>query len=82
MIQSGGRVGRKADGKDFGMVVDFVDDFSMYKGWARQRKNYYKKLECEVEEDEGLFSKRGKQNNWSESQGSEGLDKQGRIEGI
>lgn len=46
IIQSAGRVGRKADGKEFGTVIDFVDDFSMYRGWARKRKGYYRKIDA------------------------------------
>lgn len=48
--QSTGRVGRKADGKEYGTVVDFVDNFGMYKGWAKKRAGYYKKIEAEVME--------------------------------
>lgn len=48
VIQSVGRVGRKADGKEYGTVIDFVDDFGMYRGWHRKRMGYYKKLDCEV----------------------------------
>lgn len=48
VIQSAGRVGRKADGKDFGTVVDFIDDFGMYYGWAKKRENYYKKIGAEI----------------------------------
>lgn len=44
ITQSTGRVGRKADGKAFGTVVDIVDDFGMYRGWAKKRQNYYRKL--------------------------------------
>lgn len=44
VVQSVGRVGRKADGKEYGTVVDFVDDFGMYRGWAKKRKGYYRKL--------------------------------------
>ena len=44
VIQSAGRVGRKADGKAFGTVVDFCDDFGMYRGWAKLRTRYYKKI--------------------------------------
>lgn len=50
VIQSAGRVGRKADGKEFGTVIDFVDDFGMYKGWAKKRSGYYKKIGAEVVE--------------------------------
>ena len=44
VMQAAGRVGRKADGKKFGTVIDFVDDFGMLKGWAKKRAGYYKKL--------------------------------------
>lgn len=44
VVQSVGRVGRKAEGKDFGTVIDFVDDFGMFHGWARKRAGYYKKI--------------------------------------
>lgn len=44
VTQSAGRVGRKADGKDHGTVVDFVDNFGMYKGWYKKRVRYYKKM--------------------------------------
>lgn len=46
--QSAGRVARKADGKEYGTVIDFVDDFSMYKGWYKKRLGYYKKIDAEV----------------------------------
>lgn len=49
--QAAGRVGRKADGKEFGTVIDFVDDFGMLKGWARQREKIYMKLGYQVEYD-------------------------------
>lgn len=42
--QSAGRVARKADGKEFGTVIDFVDDFGMYYGWASKRQKIYRKL--------------------------------------
>lgn len=48
VIQSVGRVGRKADGKEYGTVIDFVDDFGMYKGWSKKRDGYYKKINAEV----------------------------------
>lgn len=44
ITQAVGRVGRKADGKQIGCVLDFVDDFGMYIGWAKKRRGYYKKL--------------------------------------
>lgn len=48
VIQSAGRVGRKAQGKNCGTVIDFVDSFGMYKKWARLRERYYKKINAEV----------------------------------
>lgn len=48
VIQSAGRVGRKAEGKDHGTVIDFVDNFGMYKGWAKKRIGYYKKIGAEI----------------------------------
>lgn len=51
VIQSAGRVGRRADGKEYGTVIDFSDDFAMFKGWERKRLNYYKKLGAEVKEN-------------------------------
>ena len=48
VIQSVGRVGRKADGKEYGTVIDFVDSFGMYQGWAKKRMGYYKKINAEV----------------------------------
>lgn len=44
VTQAAGRVGRKADGKTRGTVIDIVDDFGMYRGWARKRRGYYKNL--------------------------------------
>lgn len=43
VIQSAGRVARKADGKEYGTVVDFSDDFGMLKGYEKKRRGYYKK---------------------------------------
>lgn len=48
VIQSVGRVGRKANGKKFGTVIDFVDDFGMYQGWAKKRRSFYKKIDAEI----------------------------------
>lgn len=48
VTQSVGRVARKANGKECGIVIDLVDDFGMYRGWAKKRKNYYKKIDAEV----------------------------------
>ena len=44
VVQAVGRVGRKAEGKAYGTVIDFVDDFGMYQGWAKKRRGYYKKI--------------------------------------
>jgi len=49
VIQSVGRVGRKADGKECGEVLDFVDSFGMYKRWAAKRRGYYRKIGAEVQ---------------------------------
>lgn len=46
--QSTGRVGRKADGKKIGTVIDFVDDFGMYRGWYKKRLSLYKKLGYDI----------------------------------
>lgn len=48
VIQAVGRVGRKAPGKDYGTVIDFVDLFGMYQGYWKKRKGYYKKIGAEV----------------------------------
>lgn len=48
VIQSVGRVGRKADGKEYGTVIDFVDDFGMYRGWYKKRLGYYKKIDATI----------------------------------
>lgn len=50
VIQSVGRVGRKAEGKAFGTVIDFVDLFGLYQGYFKKRKGYYRKIGVEVEE--------------------------------
>ena len=49
VIQSVGRVGRKADGKECGTVLDFVDDVGIYLGWSRKRDGYYRKINAEYE---------------------------------
>lgn len=48
VIQSAGRVGRKYPGKLCGIVIDFCDNFGMYKGWEKKRNGYYKKIEAEI----------------------------------
>lgn len=46
--QASGRVGRKSEGKEYGTIIDFIDDFGMYKGWAKKRKSVYKKLGYDI----------------------------------
>lgn len=46
--QASGRVGRKAPGKDCGIVIDFVDAFGMYKSWEKKREAVYKKLGYDI----------------------------------
>ena len=48
VIQSAGRVGRKAEGKKIGTVIDFIDDFSLYRKYASKRKSCYKKIGANV----------------------------------
>lgn len=50
VTQSAGRVARKAAGKRQGVIIDFVDNFGMYVGWAKKRKAIYKKLGFILEE--------------------------------
>ena len=45
VIQAAGRVARKCEGKDAGLVIDIVDRFGMYKGWQKKRISYYKKFD-------------------------------------
>lgn len=48
VTQATGRVGRKAEGKKYGTVIDFVDDFGLYKGFYKERLKVYKKLNCDI----------------------------------
>jgi len=50
VTQSAGRVARKADGKDFGKIYDFCDDFGILYSWQKKRKSIYKKQGYTVEE--------------------------------
>lgn len=43
VIQSAGRVARKAEGKEYGTVIDFSDDFGLLWGYEKKRRGYYKK---------------------------------------
>lgn len=44
VVQSAGRVGRKAENKDHGTVIDYVDNFGILMGYSKKRDRYYKKL--------------------------------------
>lgn len=46
--QSTGRVARKANGKDYGTVIDLIDDFGMYKSWHKKRLAVYKKCGYDI----------------------------------
>lgn len=48
VIQSVGRVSRSAPDKEYGTVVDFVDDFGMYQKWAATRRGYYRKINAKI----------------------------------
>lgn len=48
--QASGRVGRKSEGKEYGTIIDFIDNFGMYNGWAKKRRGYYRKLGYTVAE--------------------------------
>lgn len=48
VIQSAGRVGRKAEGKTAGLVIDFVDNFSLYRRYASKRRSCYKKINAQL----------------------------------
>lgn len=48
VIQSVGRVSRSAPGKEYGTVVDFVDNFGMYQKWAATRRGYYRKINAKI----------------------------------
>lgn len=48
VAQAAGRVGRKNEGKDKGIIIDLVDSFGMFFGWKKKRTVVYKKLGYEV----------------------------------
>ena len=48
VIQSVGRVSRSAPNKEYGTVIDFVDDFRMYQKWASTRRGYYRKINAKI----------------------------------
>jgi superfamily II DNA or RNA helicase len=41
--QASGRVARRSDGKEKGIVIDFVDKFGMLIGWSKRREKIYEK---------------------------------------
>lgn len=45
VVQSAGRVARKASGKEWGNVYDYVDSFGMLRVWGAKRRGFYKKCE-------------------------------------
>ena len=50
ITQAVGRVGRKAEGKEYGVVYDICDNFGMLQGYERKRLGFYKKLGYELVE--------------------------------
>jgi superfamily II DNA or RNA helicase len=49
VVQSCGRVGRKAPGKTAGYVIDYVDTaFSIFQNYGRQRRKMYKSKKFEI----------------------------------
>lgn len=48
VVQSCGRVGRKAENKTKGVVIDLIDDFGMLKGYAKKRQSFYKSLNYSI----------------------------------
>lgn len=48
ITQAAGRVARKADGKDVGTIVDYIDGSRLLKKWAKKRENIYKKLGYDI----------------------------------
>lgn len=48
VVQSVGRVSRKAPGKTVGTVWDYVDRFGLLLGYAKKRQGYYRKLGAKV----------------------------------
>lgn len=48
VIQSVGRVSRKAAGKEKGIVLDYVDNFGLMMGYSKKRDSYYKEIGCDI----------------------------------
>lgn len=51
VVQAAGRVARVSDGKTHGTIIDFVDEFSLHKGWKKKREKYYRKLGYVIDND-------------------------------
>lgn len=49
VVQSAGRVARKAKGKEFGFVYDYVDNFALLRSWAAKRRRFYKKCKYPID---------------------------------
>lgn len=49
VVQSAGRVARKAKGKICGFVYDYVDNFALLRSWAAKRRRFYKKCKYPVD---------------------------------
>lgn len=49
VVQSCGRAGRKAEGKDYGFIIDYVDDgMSILRNYGKGRKSIYKTEKYEI----------------------------------
>lgn len=48
ITQSAGRVARQAQGKEYGTIIDYEDNFGMLRGWQKKREKIYIKLGYEV----------------------------------
>lgn len=46
--QAVGRVARKYDDKEYGTVLDFVDNYGIYKGYWKKRKKIYWEVGCDI----------------------------------
>lgn len=44
ITQAVGRVARACEGKKYGIVIDFIEDFQPLQTWARKRERLYKRL--------------------------------------
>lgn len=51
IVQSCGRVERKAEGKEKGVVIDFIDDFGLLKKYHKKRLTYYRQNGYQIVEE-------------------------------